>query len=68
MISVFELHNAVKAAVIPVQAWRGLESSRNLSLEDSKQSAYEGGKVVSLRPRQHSWYSFMLEPETTQGP
>ena len=40
----------------------------------SRQSAHEGGKVVSLthRPafalRKHSWYSFLLEAESTPGP
>ena len=36
MISVFELHNAMKDATIPVQAWRGLEVSKRLRLEDCK--------------------------------
>jgi hypothetical protein len=40
----------------------------------SRQSAHEGGKVVSpthrpsLLPRKHSWYSFLLEAESTPGP
>jgi hypothetical protein len=40
----------------------------------SRQSAYEGGKVVSptngspLPPRNYSWYSFLLEVESTPGP
>ena len=40
----------------------------------SSQSAHEGGKVVSpthrplLRPRKYSWYSFLLEAESTPGP
>jgi hypothetical protein len=40
----------------------------------SRQSAHEGGKVVShthrlpLRPRKYSWYSFLLEAESTPGP
>jgi hypothetical protein len=40
----------------------------------SRQSALEGGKVVShthrpsLTPRKHSWYSFLLETESTPGP
>ena len=40
----------------------------------SRQSAHEGGKVVSpthrppLPPRKHSWYSFLLEAESTPGP
>ena len=39
----------------------------------SRQSAHEGGKVVSpthrppLHPRKYSWYSFLLEAESTQG-
>ena len=39
----------------------------------SRQSAYEGGKVVSpthrplLPPRKYSWYSFLLEAESTPG-
>jgi hypothetical protein len=40
----------------------------------SRQSAHEGGKVVSptdrrrLSPRKYSWYSFPLEAESTPGP
>ena len=39
----------------------------------SRQSAHEGGKVVSstqrppLSPRKYSWYSFLLEAESTPG-
>ena len=40
----------------------------------SRQLAHEGGKVVSptyrppLPPRKYSWYSFLLETESTPGP
>jgi uncharacterized membrane protein YqiK len=40
----------------------------------SRQSAHEGGKVVSpthwprLPPRKYSWYSFLLGAESTPGP
>jgi len=40
----------------------------------SRQSAHECGKVVSpthqppLPPRKYSWYSFLLEAESTPGP
>jgi hypothetical protein len=40
----------------------------------SRQSTLEGGKVVShthrphLPPRKYSWYSFLLEAESTPGP
>jgi len=43
------------------------------SSQISKQSAYEGGKVnpthrPSLSLRKYSWYSFLLEAESTPGP
>ena len=40
----------------------------------SRQSTHEGGKIVSpthrppLPPRKYSWYSFLLEAESTPGP
>jgi hypothetical protein len=40
----------------------------------SRQSAHEGGKVVNpthrppLPPRKYSWYSFLLEAESTPEP
>jgi len=40
----------------------------------SRQSAHEGGKIVSLThrpplpPTKYSWYSFLLETESTSGP
>ena len=40
----------------------------------SRQSAHEGGKVVNsthrplLPPRKYSWYSFLVEAESTPGP
>jgi hypothetical protein len=42
--------------------------------QNSRQSAHEGNKVVSpmhrppLAPRKYSWYSFLLEAESTPGP
>jgi len=44
------------------------------SSQISTQSAHEGDKIVSpthrppLFPRKHSWYSFLLEVESTSGP
>jgi len=65
----------VKDKAIPLQAWTGHEGSRGLRLPDSKTvTALEGGKVVSpkhwpyLPPRKYSWYSFLLESESTPGP
>ena len=55
---------AVKA--IPLQAWTGPEGSKNLRLVDFKTV----GKVSpkhrpALPPRKYSWYSFLLEVEST---
>jgi len=36
-----------KGKTIPLQAWAGPEGSRRLRLPESRQSAHEGGKVVS---------------------
>jgi hypothetical protein len=50
-----------KIKAIPLQALTG----------QSRQSAHEGGKVVSskhrspLPPRNYSWYSFLLEAKST---
>ena len=63
-----------KSKAIPVKAWTEPEGSKRLSSQISRQSAHEGGKVVSpmhrlpLPPRKYSWYSFLLEAESTPGP
>ena len=47
---------------------------RKLRFPDFMKTAQDGGKVVSLKhlpslpPRKCSWYSFMLEAESTPGP
>ena len=57
-----------------LQAWSGPEGSRKLRFPDYTTTAQDGGKVVSLThrptvtPRKCSWYSFMLEAESTRGP
>ena len=51
----------IKAKAIPLQTWTCPEVSRRLRLLDFRQSAHEGGKVVSpthrppLPPRKYSW-------------
>ena len=40
-----------KGKAIPLQAWTGPECSRSLRPQISRQSANEGGKVVSLTHR-----------------
>jgi hypothetical protein len=62
------LHEGEGRAV-PLQAWSGLESSRNLSFPDFLTMAQDGGKVVSPRYRPLlPPYSFLLEAESTPGP
>ena len=59
---------------VPLQAWSGSEGSRKLRFPDFMTTAQEGGKVVSLThrphlpPRKSSWYSCLLEAESTPGP
>jgi hypothetical protein len=63
-----------KSKAIPVQAWRGSEGSKSLRLPDFMTIGTWCGKVVSpthrppLLPRKYSWYSFLLEAESTPRP
>jgi len=41
------LYSKGKGKAIPLQAWAGPEVFRRLRLQISRQSAHEGGKVVS---------------------
>ena len=67
-------HVKGKGKAVPLQAWTGPEGSRKLRFPDFMTTAKDGGKVVSLthRPplpaRKYSWYSFLLEAESTPGP
>jgi len=55
------------------QSRTGPEGSRSLRFPDFN-TEHEGGKVVSpthrppLPPRKYSWYSFLLDDESTAGP
>ena len=65
---------AAKYKSVLLQAWSGPEGSRKLRFPDFMTTAQGGGKVVSLThrphlpPRKFSWYSFLLEAESTPGP
>jgi len=62
-----------KGRAVPLQAWTGPEGSRKLRFPDFM-TAQDGGKAVSLThrpplpPRKCSWYSVLLEAESTPGP
>jgi hypothetical protein len=64
----------VKGKAVPLQAWSVPEGSRKLRLPDFMTTAQDVGKVVSLThrpplpPRKYTWYSFLLQAESTPGP
>ena len=68
----FRLRSKGKAD--PLQAWTVPEGSRKLRFPDFMTTVQDGRKVVSLThrplftPRKCSWYSFLLEAESTPGP
>jgi len=59
--------------IVYVTGPRCPEGSRKLRFPDYMEMAQDGGKVVSLThrsslsPRKCSWYSFLLEAESTPG-
>jgi hypothetical protein len=71
----FHLHRGKsEGKAVPLQAWSGPEDSRKLRLPDFMTTAQGGGTFVSrmhrplLPPKKFSWYSFLLEAESTPGP
>ena len=63
----------IKGKAVPLQAWSGPEGSRKLRFPDFMTTAQNGGKVslthrLPLPPRKYTWYSFLLEAESTPGP
>ena len=63
-----------KGKTVPLQVWSVPESSSKLRFLDYTTTAQGGGKVVSLThrplfiPRKCTWYSFLLEAQSTPGP
>jgi len=43
----------VKGKAVPLQVWGGAEGSRKLRFPDFMTTAQGGGKIVSLRHREH---------------
>ena len=68
------VHGKGKGKAVPLQAWSDPECSRKLRFPDFVTTAQDVGKVVGLThrpplpPKKYSWYSFMLEAESTPGP
>jgi hypothetical protein len=58
----------------PIQPRKALRAPGGRGSQVFRQSAHEDGKVVSrthrppLPPKKDSWYSFLLEAESTPGP
>jgi hypothetical protein len=63
-----------KGKAIPLQTLTGPEVSRRLRLPDFKTvgtSSWQGCQPyapAAFTPRKYSWYSFLLEAESTPGP
>jgi len=59
---------------IPLQAWTCPDGSRRLRLPDfmtTDTSEWQGCQPylpAAFTPRKYSWYSFLLEAESTPGP
>jgi len=59
---------------IPLQAWTGPEDSRRLRLPDFKTIGTwkwygcQPYAPAAFTPRKYSWYSFLLQAESTPGP
>ena len=63
-----------KGSSFPLQSWTGPDGFQEVEAATYRQSGHEGTKVVSsthrptLPPTKYSWYSFLLEIESTPGP
>jgi len=62
-----------KGISVPLEARSGPEGSRKLRFPDYMRTAQDGGRLSALRtgrlyPQEMSWYSFLLEAESTPGP
>jgi hypothetical protein len=56
---------------VPLQAWSGPEGSRKLRFPDFMTTPQDGCQPYSpaaFTPRIYTWYSFLLEAESTPGP
>ena len=56
-----------KGKAVPLQAWSGPEGCRKLRFPDFMTTA-EPYASVAFTARKYTWYSFLLEVESTPGP
>jgi len=59
------LETCKKGEAVPLKAWSGPEGSVTTAQDGGRLSALRTGR---LYPRKYSWYSFLLEAESTPGP
>ena len=60
-----------KGKSVPLEAWSGPEGSRKLKFSDFVTTLQDGGKPyapAAFNPRKCSWFSFLLEADSTAGP
>ena len=62
-----------KGKAVPLQTWTGPEGSKKLRFPDFVTTVQDGGRLSALRtgrlfPRKYSWFSFLLEAESTPEP
>jgi hypothetical protein len=74
-VFIYRSVHPVITKTILVQTGAGREGCRSFEAASiSRQSAHEGGKVVSrthrppLPHRKYTWYSFLMEAESNPGP
>ena len=66
------MYTVYKGKAVPLQAWSCPEGSRKLRLPDFVTTAQDGGRLSALRTgrlyHRNSWYSYLLEAESTPEP
>jgi hypothetical protein len=56
----------VKGKAVPLQAWSGQEGSRKLRFPHFMTA--QPYTPAAFTPRKYTWYSFLLEADSTPGP
>jgi len=60
-----------KGKAVPLQAYSDPEGFRKIRFSDFMTTAQDGGKPyapAAFTPRKYTWYSFLLEAESTPRP